>query len=77
MLKRNSEDEQSPDVARPDYEDRNVEVARRAYDLFQARGGEHGRDLDDWTQAEREVRGASTGDATGVAALSTANVSDR
>lgn len=33
------------------------EVARRAYDLFLARGCEHGRDLDDWLQAERELRG--------------------
>ena len=34
------------------------EVARRAYDLFLARGCEHGHDLDDWLQAERELRGA-------------------
>ena len=34
------------------------EVARRAYDLYLARGCEHGRDLDDWLQAERELRGA-------------------
>ena len=33
------------------------EVARRAYYLFLARGCEHGHDLDDWLQAEREVRG--------------------
>ena len=33
------------------------EVARRAYDLFLARGCEHGHDLDDWLQAERELRG--------------------
>jgi len=32
------------------------EVARRAYDLFLARGCEHGHDLDDWLQAERELR---------------------
>ena len=31
------------------YED----VARRAYELFLARGGEHGRDMDDWLEAER------------------------
>lgn len=31
------------------------EVARRAYDLFLARGAEHGHDLDDWLTAEREV----------------------
>ena len=33
-------------------------VAVRAYELFQARGGEPGRDLDDWLRAEQELRGA-------------------
>lgn len=33
------------------------QVARRAYERFEARGGEHGRDLEDWFEAEREVRG--------------------
>jgi hypothetical protein len=32
------------------------DVARRAYELFCARGCAHGSDLDDWLQAEREVR---------------------
>jgi hypothetical protein len=31
------------------------EIARRAYEIFLARGGEPGRDLDDWLQAEREL----------------------
>jgi sigma54-dependent transcription regulator len=31
------------------------EVARRAYELYQARGQEPGRELDDWLQAEREI----------------------
>ena len=31
-------------------------VARRAYDRYQSRGGEHGRDQEDWLEAEREVR---------------------
>jgi hypothetical protein len=39
--------------------DLSEHVSRRAYDLFLARGGEHGRDLEDWTQAEREVAAAS------------------
>jgi hypothetical protein len=30
-------------------------VARRAHELFQARGGRHGHDLDDWLEAEREI----------------------
>ena len=33
----------------------NSDVARRAYDLYLARDCEHGRDVDDWVQAEREL----------------------
>ena len=36
----------------PTHED----IARRAYQLFEDRGGEHGDDLKDWLQAERELR---------------------
>ena len=38
-------------AARPTYDD----VARRAYELFVARGGTHGRDWDDWLSAERQL----------------------
>ncbi|HEY3044481.1 MAG TPA: DUF2934 domain-containing protein [Vicinamibacterales bacterium] len=31
------------------------DIARRAYELFLERGGEHGGDLDDWLRAEREL----------------------
>ncbi|MBI3301752.1 MAG: DUF2934 domain-containing protein [Deltaproteobacteria bacterium] len=31
-------------------------VARKAYELYQQRGEEHGRDLDDWLTAERLVQ---------------------
>src|SRR5579864_3090343 len=31
------------------------DIARRAYELFEKRGREHGHDLDDWLQAEREL----------------------
>jgi hypothetical protein len=31
-------------------------VALRAYELFQERGREPGRDLDDWLRAEHEVQ---------------------
>jgi hypothetical protein len=31
------------------------DIARRAYDLFLARGERHGDDLSDWFQAEREL----------------------
>ncbi len=32
------------------------EIARRAYELFMARGGNHGYDIEDWLKAERELR---------------------
>ena len=31
------------------------DVAARAYELFEERGRIHGRDLDDWLQAENEL----------------------
>lgn len=31
-------------------------VARRAYEIYQSRGGDHGADLDDWLEAERQLR---------------------
>ena len=30
-------------------------IAERAYRRFEERGGEHGRDLDAWLEAEREL----------------------
>jgi hypothetical protein len=36
------------------------DIARRAYDLYLARGREHGHDVEDWLQAERDLRGIST-----------------
>jgi hypothetical protein len=30
-------------------------IAQRAQEIYQARGGEHGKALDDWLQAEREI----------------------
>jgi hypothetical protein len=35
----------------------DVEVARRAYELFLTRGCQHGHDVEDWLQAERELQG--------------------
>jgi hypothetical protein len=34
------------------------EVRRRAYELYEERGGEQGHDWDDWFRAEQEVRSA-------------------
>lgn len=38
------------------------EVARRAYELYLARGGAHGFDMEDWIQAESELRAAPPAD---------------
>ena len=35
-------------------------IAARAYELFRARGGEPGHDVDDWLRAEAELRHANT-----------------
>lgn len=37
----------------------NDDIARRAYELYERRGGEPGRDWEDWFQAEAEM-GMST-----------------
>jgi hypothetical protein len=31
-------------------------VEKRAYEIFQGRGGNHGADLDDWLEAERQLK---------------------
>ncbi len=33
------------------------EIRRRAYEIYVERGGTPGHELDDWTQAERELQG--------------------
>ena len=35
-------------------------LAQRAYELYLGRGGQDGRDLDDWLTAEQELRGGGT-----------------
>ena len=37
----------------------DADIARRAYELFLARGCEPGHQLEDWLQAERELREGS------------------
>ena len=37
-----------------------AEIAKRAHEIYVARGGAHGCDLDDWLQAERELQAAHT-----------------
>ena len=31
------------------------EIARRAHELYLQRGGEHGKDVEDWARAEKEL----------------------
>ena len=33
------------------------EIARRAYEIYVQRGGENGKDVEDWLRAEKEVSG--------------------
>jgi hypothetical protein len=37
--------------------DVSEQIARRAYELYEARGREDGHDLDDWLRAEAEIMG--------------------
>ncbi len=39
-------------------DDQKQQIAERAYDLFLARGGEHGYHLEDWLKAEAEFMSA-------------------
>jgi hypothetical protein len=32
-----------------------AEIARRAHELYLQRGGEHGKDVEDWVRAEKEL----------------------
>jgi hypothetical protein len=41
-------------------------IARRAYEIYEQRGGQHGADLDDWLEAERQLRPGPS-DVTGPA----------
>jgi hypothetical protein len=36
------------------------DISVRAYERFLARGAEHGHDLDDWLEAERELQQPAT-----------------
>lgn len=44
------------------------EVRRRAYELWEQRGREHGKAEDDWYRAENEVRGKSARQVRGKSA---------
>jgi hypothetical protein len=40
-------------------------IAQRAYERYEARGRENGRDQDDWFEAERELQGVSSNSTAG------------
>ena len=47
----------APGVGGGDYRNRSRinRIAERAHEIYQRRGGEHGRALEDWLEAEREI----------------------
>jgi DUF2934 family protein len=47
-----------PSEMRRPSESRMNRIARRAHEIYQARGGEHGKAMEDWLRAEREVDAA-------------------
>ena len=50
------DDRSQPMPAMPQsHEPRMNRIARRAHEIYEGRGGVHGKALDDWLQAEREV----------------------
>ncbi len=49
-LEREPDRQQAGGAPQPD------DIARRAYEIYCERGGEHGRDMDDWLQAESELK---------------------
>ena len=44
-----------PGTPDPPSESRMNRIARRAHEIYEARGGVHGKALEDWLQAEREI----------------------
>jgi len=47
---------EAPMIIRRVPEPSHQDIARRAYQLFEARGHQHGHDIEDWLRAERELR---------------------
>ncbi len=51
----------SPETTAPASAPSHQDVADLAYQKFEAHGRQHGRDLDDWVEAERELQGTRAG----------------
>ena len=45
----------APGPAAPSPEARLSRIARRAHEIYEARGGADGKAMEDWLQAEREI----------------------
>ena len=50
-----SENEKSSSLIFPLPQVLNARIEARAYELYERRGGHHGKDLEDWVEAEREI----------------------
>ena len=53
-------DYQSKRVVFPEPPNLEQEIRQRAYELFEARGGEEGHELEDWLRAEEEIKGSKS-----------------
>jgi hypothetical protein len=60
IMKRDSRNKPIASVEPPGIEE---EIRNRAYELFEARGREEGRELEDWLRAEDEITGHKSGAA--------------
>jgi Protein of unknown function (DUF2934) len=49
---------QAPGAVLQPSEPRLNRIAQRAHEIYEARGGEHGKAVEDWLQAEREIDAA-------------------
>jgi hypothetical protein len=56
---RSKQTTKTPAVPKIVSQPRPEEIAKRAHEIFLARGGAPGFELDDWLQAERELKAAS------------------
>jgi len=62
---------QTPDDTRRPADSRLNRIARRAHEIYQARGGENGKALEDWLRAEQEIDRESECDPVGSSTVAT------
>jgi Protein of unknown function (DUF2934) len=56
-LKSNSSEPRQPGTGRCTEINLPDEIRKRTYELFEARGCHPGHEMDDWLEAEREIKG--------------------